>query len=275
MTAAIANVEMSQAWNGEEGEGWARDWEHFDLALRAYHERLLAAAGEPSRVLDVGCGNGEVARDLGGRGAEVLGVDLSGPMLDRARELARDLPSVSFLQADAQVHPFQEESFDLVVSRFGAMFFEDRAAALGNLLRATRPGGRLLLLAWQPVMENEWVQTIRSSVALGRDLPVPPPGLPGPFGLAEPDDVRALLGGVGYDDVGLDDLRLPMWFGTDPDDAAGFLGRGPARDLIESLPPAQQEEGRAALRAALADALTDEGVVLPSAAWLIRAHRPG
>jgi SAM-dependent methyltransferase len=273
--AGTTNAEMSQAWNGREGQDWARDWEHYDLAVRAYHERLLELADEARHVLDVGCGNGEVARDLARRGAQVLGVDLSAPMLDRARQLAAHLSGVTFLQADAEVHPFPGGAFDLVVSRFGAMFFADREAALRNLLRATRPGGRLLLLAWQPLAVNPWLQMIRSSLALGRDLPAPPSGAPGPFGLADRDGVLAVLQQAGYDEVRVEDLRLPMWMGSDVDDAFGFLGAsGPVRGLLEGLAPVEQEEGRTALRAALAAAATGEGVRLPSAAWLIRARRP-
>ena len=270
--SAVANTEMAKAWSGPEGEDWARDWQRYDRGVARYHAELMAAAGTPGDVLDVGCGNGQVARELAASGSRVVGIDLSVQMLARARQLA---PDVTFVLGDAQVHPFPESSFDLVVSRLGAMFFGDRDAAFSHLAAVTRPGGRLLLLAWQPLADNRWMQVVRSSFAAGRDLPVPPPTAPSPFGLSDPSDVRALLTRSGWTDIGLTDLRFPMWFGADADDAAAFLGAsGAVRGLCEGLTVAQQEEGRALLREGLAAYAGAAGVEVPSATWLIAATRP-
>jgi SAM-dependent methyltransferase len=277
-TAAIANVEMAAAWNGPEGDDWARDWEHYDLGVAAHHARLMAEVGEvgeTASALEVGCGNGQVTRELAATGARAVGVDLSAPMLARARELAAGLPTASFVQGDAQVHPFPEASFDVVVSRFGTMFFADRVEAFRNLLRATRPGGRLVTVTWQPLVDNPWLQAVRGALALGRDLPVPPPGAPGPFAQSDPDLVRAELEQAGWADVRLEDVRAPMWFGRDADDAYGFMGAsGPVRGMLEGLEPERQEEGRRALRAAYEAAATPDGVLLGSAVWLTTARRP-
>src|SRR5438132_11595022 len=158
----VANAQMAAAWDGDEGTGWARDWEHHDRAIRGYHLRLLeaAAVAPGERVLDVGCGNGESTRAAArasGDGA-ALGVDLSSQMLARARELARavGLTNVTFEQADAQVHRFEPNVYDVVLSRFGAMFFADRTAAFANIARAMQPGGRLVMVAWRTLGDNEW-----------------------------------------------------------------------------------------------------------------------
>lgn len=272
----VVNVEMAQAWNGPEGEGWAREWRRYDRGAQGYHRRLLeAAAGRAGeRALDVGCGNGQVTRDLASAGLSVLGVDLSQQMVARAKELAVDLPGAGFLVADAQVHPFDESAYDLVVSRFGVMFFDDRTAAFGNLARATRPGGRIALVAWQPMGDNEWLTAIRGALALGRDLPTPPAGAPGPFGLADPESGCATLREVGYTDAAATAMQEAFWAGEDADDAYAFLSRlGVVRGLLEEFPPEQAAEGLAALRAVVEAHTTDDGVVFRSAAWLYTGTR--
>jgi len=269
MPATIANVEMAQAWNGAEGDDWAREWERYDAAAATYHRRLMeAAAVRPGeRVLDVGCGNGQVARELAAAGATAVGIDLSHQMLERARELAAG--GAEFVEGDAQVHPFAAGQFDVVVSRFGAMFFADREAAFRNLARATATGGRIVLVAWAALQENEWLQEVRGSLALGRDLPAPPAGAPSPFGLADVEAATAVLRTAGYGDTTATLLTEDFVAGSDADDAYAFIGTsGVVRGLLEGLPPELQEQGRKNLRASLEEHDTGRGVVYGSAAWL-------
>lgn len=275
MVATIVNTEMAQAWNGAEGDDWARDWERYDLAVRRHHLRLLqAAAPQPDeRALDVGCGNGEVARDLARRGLRVTGIDLSHQMLARARELG---PDVEHIEGDAQVHPFPDHAFDLVVSRFGTMFFADRVAAFRNLARATRPGGRLALVAWQGLDHNEWLQELRGALAAGRDLPVPPPGAAGPFSQADPEAACAELSAAGWSGVTATPLREDFWAGRDAEDAYAFLvSTGPSRGLLEPLTPTEADAARAALRDACARHESERGVVFGSAVWLFTGTSGG
>ncbi len=198
------NVEMAAAWDGDEGEEWARDWEHYDRSVQGYHSLLLdaAAIGRSDRVLDVGCGNGESTRDAAraaGKGS-ALGVDLSSRMIERARGLARvdGLANVRFERADAQAYPFDAAVYDVVLSRFGTMFFADPVAAFTNIGAAIRPGGRLVMVAWRGVGHNEWLRCVFAALAVGRDLPAPPPGTPGPFGLAEPSSSRRSTSPCGW-----------------------------------------------------------------------------
>ena len=183
------NAEQLAAWNGTEGAYWAEHAEHFDRAI-AGHDRPFqqAAAIQPSdRVLDVGCGNGQNTRDAAriARAGSALGVDLSAAMLDYARRVAEaeGLTNVSFLQADAQIHPFEPAGFDVAICRTSAMFFADHIAALANVARALRAGGRLVLLTWQPLSGNEWLEKIARAFAAGREPRIPPPGI-GPFALS-------------------------------------------------------------------------------------------
>jgi SAM-dependent methyltransferase len=272
----MATTEMSQAWNGAEGDDWARDWEHYDAAAASYHRRLLdAAAVQPGeRVLDVGCGNGQVARELAAAGAKAVGIDLSRPMLARARELSAGGPE--FVEGDAQVHPFTDGEFDVVLSRFGAMFFADRQAAFDNLARATRPGGRIALIAWQGISGNEWLQEIRGALALGRELPAPPVGVAGPFGLADADRACEVLHQAGYDGVRAEAVTEPFVAGRDVDDAYAFLSvNGVVRGLLEGLPAPLAEQGLVNLRASFAAHATADGVVYDSATWLFTGTRRG
>lgn len=279
MMATIANAEMAAAWDGDEGAEWARDWQRYDRAVAGHHARLLAAAAiEPAdRVLDVGCGNGETSRAaarLAGAGS-VLGVDLSSAMLERARELAgaEGLPNVAFEHADAQVHPFRPGDVDVVVSRFGTMFFADPLAAFTNLARATRPGGRIVLVAWQGLAANEWLREIRAALAAGRSLPTPPTGVPGPFAQADPDQVRSVLSAAGFDHVALRSVEEPFWVGTGTDDAFAFMSTGGlARGMLGDLDEHARRRALDSLRATLDRYAGAGGVVMGSAAWVISAR---
>jgi SAM-dependent methyltransferase len=281
MASEIANVEGAAAWDGDEGAAWARDWDRYDRALRRYHEGLFAAAAisDGERVLDIGCGNGQATRDAARAtpGGHALGVDLSSQMIERARSLAQaeGLANVRLEQADAQVHPFETDGHDLALSRFGAMFFADPHAAFTNIGRALRPGGRLALVAWQGLEENEWLQTIRGSLAAGRALPSPPAGAPGPFGFADPDRVASILTAAGFEDIEVTASREPYWAGVDASDAFTFvIDTGPARGLLEGLEPDDQASARDRLRDAMTAHDTGDGVYLGSAAWLVTARRP-
>ena len=275
-----ANTAMAEAWDGDEGDDWARDWRHYDRSVAAYHPLLLDAAAveEADAVLDIGCGAGQVTRDAARRApaGSALGVDLSRRMLEvaRAQAEAEGVANARFEQADAQVHPFEPAAFDTAVSRFGAMFFADADAAFANVARALRPGGRLAMVAWRTLDENEWLVELRAALALGRDLPAPPAGAPGPFGQADPDRVRAVLAGAGFAAVGLEALDLPFWLGGDADDAfAFFSASGVVRGLLHGVDDAGRAVAFDRLRDVMRAHETPDGVLFRSAGWLITARR--
>lgn len=275
-----ANAAQLAAWDGDEGAYWAQHADRFDRAVAAYHGDFLAAAGigEADRVLDVGCGTGQTTRDAARLAAagSALGVDLSSQMIAHARRRAASEGPVNarFEQADAQIHPFEAGVFEVAISRTGAMFFGDPVAAFTNIRRALRPGGRLALLTWRSLAENEWIREISGALAAGRDLPGPPPGAPGPFSLAEPDRVRRLLGDAGFTDVRIDGATAGMWFGRDADDALRFVA-GLLGWMLEGLDGAGRGRALAALRTSLEAHETVDGVVYGSAAWTILARAPG
>jgi SAM-dependent methyltransferase len=176
--------------------------------------------------------------------------------------------------ADAQVHVFEPESFDVVISNAGAMFFDDQVAAFANLHGALRPGGRIVLFVWQGLGENEWLIELRRALAVGRDLPRPPVGVPGPFGLADPEHVRDLLTRTGYSDIAIEDSRPPMRAGLDVESAFDFMSQeSPARGMLADLNDAQRAAALDNLRAVVAEHATPEGIFFGTAGWLVTASR--
>jgi len=276
-----ANPEQAAAWNGDEGKGWVTNAERYERSGDRLRPHLInpGLLREGDRVLDIGCGTGrstiEAAQAVGGGSA--LGVDLSGPMIAHARERAdaEGVANVEFVHADAQIHSFEPSSVDVVISETGCMFFGDPVAAFSNIGLALRPGGRVGLLVWRELQRNEWLIAIRRAVALGRDLPTPPPDAPGhPFSLADPDRVRSILGAAGYDDIELDPVDEPVDLGADADDAFAFFStNGMVRWLLEGVDDAGRAQAFDNLRAAFKEGETEAGVLLGSSAWLIRATK--
>jgi ubiquinone/menaquinone biosynthesis C-methylase UbiE len=278
MTEAIANANMVKAWDGEEGDQWTQFADEYDDTHRSIWKRFLDTVpiGPGDRVLDIGCGNGQSTRDAARLAPEgfALGVDLSSAMLDvaRRRATAEGVPNVEFLRADAKVHAFEPASFDLAISRFGVMFFEDRTAAFTNIASALHHGGRLAVLAWQHITKNEWLMTVREALAAGRDLPMPSIGVPGPMSLADPDDVRGLLTDTGFESIDFTSLEEPIWFGADADAAYNFVGDiGVVKGLSDGLDADAKAAGHERLKAALRAHETRDGVRFGSAVWLISA----
>jgi SAM-dependent methyltransferase len=271
---------MAAAWDGPQGDLWVAREEALNGALVLHTEVLFAAADvrASDHLLDVGCGTGETTRRCARQASDgdALGVDLSSAMLQRARERAEaeGLRNVTFEQGDCQVHPFPPEQFDLVVSRFGVMFFADPVAAFANLAGATAPGGRFVAIVWQSVERNDWVALPRIALALGRELPPLPTDAPGPMGLADPDRTRRILGDAGWSDVQLDEATVPYEFGPDVESATthardvGFM-----RALLEGLDDAQTEAAVDALRAVMAEHAAPDGVRLDSRIWVVQAVR--
>lgn len=276
----IANTEMAAAWDGDDGDDWSRDWERYDRSLAGYHERLLDAAAiqTSERVLDIGCGNGQTTLDAAraASSGSALGVDLSSKMLARARERAAadGIINVAFEQADAQVHPFDPASADVAISRFGSMFFADPVAAFTNIAGALAPGGRLVLMVWQPADRQSWLASMFEALALGRDLPMPPPSVPGPFGLGDPDRTRSILESAGFVDVELTGIDGDFRIGDDVEDSYGFASSmGITRGLLSGVTDEDRATALQQLRSTIAASTDESGTHFESAAWLVTARR--
>jgi SAM-dependent methyltransferase len=276
------NAEQKKYW-AREGEEWVRQAARYDGMNAKFGEAMLdAAALQPNeKVLDVGCGNGasslEAARRVQPDGS-VLGVDLSAPMLELARHRADEagVANVEFIEHDAQVHAFGPGGFDVVISRFGVMFFEDPEAAFANLARAVRAGGRLAMVVWEDILESEWIVIPGAAAAEHVGFPdFGPPGAPGPFALADGERVEKILLGAGFSDVSLEAITRPMRVADDVDDFQAFIT---SLELVrDQMFAGKPEDKVAAAIAAARDAVTPyagpDGVVMNGTAWLIAARR--
>jgi SAM-dependent methyltransferase len=273
LSVDASNAGQHQAWNGSQGTYWAERAERIDAGVAGYHERFLDAATitPADRVLDIGCGSGQTTRGAASRAGEgsALGVDLSAPMLDLARRAAaaEGVANATFERADAQVHPFPGEHFDVAISRHGSMFFGDPPAAFGNIARALRPGGRLVLLTWQPQDANEWMRTFRGILVPGGASPA----ARGPWSMSDPDSVRELLGSTGFTDVDVRGLTAPMYYGRDVDDALDFV-LGMFGSGLDDADPGVRDRAIRELWDDLAAHETADGVHYGSACWLVTAR---
>jgi SAM-dependent methyltransferase len=262
------------------GEHRIRHADLFDAEVRRHNERFRAAAGvgPRDRVLDIGCGTGQSTRDAAraaGAGS-ALGVDLSAQILKLARRLSdqEGLRNVTYRQADAQVHRFPPQHFDLCISRFGAMFFADPVAAFTNIGRALRARARLVLMVWQDRDRNEWSSAIRRSIVAGTAAPGPPASGQHPFSLADPAVAEGILAASGFAEVGFIDVHEPVYYGRDSATAYDFvLGLRGTKELLADLDTATTEQALQRLRATLAEHDTGSGVFFDSRAWIITARR--
>jgi SAM-dependent methyltransferase len=253
----------------------------YDAELQRHNEVLRRAVGVQVRdhVLDIGCGTGQTTRQAAraARGGSALGIDTSQSAIEHAHELARaeGLDNVTFQHADAQGHRFAPECFDLAISRFGTMFFDDPGAAFANIGRALRPAGRLVMMVWQSHERNEWDVAIQQSLgAAQRPVAVPPDG-PDPFSLADPPTVREILQAAGFASVAFVDVRESVYYGPDVAAAVDWVrGFTCTNQLLGRLDPAAAARAVERLRDALAAHMSDDGVWFNSRAWIVNARRP-
>jgi len=278
---AGVNAQQAAEWDGPAGAHRTRHAAVFDAEDRPHNERFRAATGVTARdrVLDIGCGTGQSTRDAAraATAGSALGIDLSAQMLEHARRVSREegLTNVGFEQADAQVHPFPAGGFDIAISRFGSMFFDDPVAAFGNIGRALRAGGRLVLLVWQARERNAWSTAIREAVAGDMEVPPAPATGPNPFSLGDPAVTGGILAAADFTEVSFTDVQEPVYYGPDAAVALDVVsGLRSTRDLLAGMDEKQAEQAVARLRANLAEHQTSDGVFFDARSWIIAARRP-
>jgi SAM-dependent methyltransferase len=198
--------------------------------------------------------------------------------LARQRAAAEGLPA-TFEVGDAQTHPLGPGSFDVAVSRFGVMFFDDPVAAFTNIASGLRSGGRLAFVCWQELFANDWM--IVPGAAVAAHVPLPDtggPDAPGPFAFADPARVEAVLTSAGFTDIACERVREPLLLGGGPtlDGTLEFLRTsGLGQAVLGDADPELVDRAMAAVRAAIEPHLTSDGVVLDGAVWVVTAHTPG
>jgi SAM-dependent methyltransferase len=280
----VANQAQADFWNADPGLNWVRFQPDMDLLLGGVAEVLLAqAAPRPGeQAVDIGCGAGAttlaVARAVGPSGS-VLGVDISEPLLRRAEERrqAAGLSQANFLLADAQDHPLGPAESDLLLSRFGVMFFADPAAAFRNMAAALRPGGRMVLAVWSSAQANPFFSTPGRIAAerLGRPAPSDPDG-PGPMALHDPQRVSGLLRLAGLDDIRIEPVPVDLHHPAGLEAVVTMLGH------LGGIPGLMREKGGTAedmaailsdVRSAFAGYVTADGIRIPAVINLCSAVR--
>ena len=275
------NADQIAYWNGPGGQRWASRQAAQDIVLQPVLDLLIdrAAPKAGERIVDVGCGSGASTNGFAtkvGPSGHVFGVDVSGPMLERARQSTPKDAPVTYALADATVYPFDPASFDLLASRFGVMFFADPVVSFANLHKALKPSGRLAFASWQEPRENPFfmapLQAVYKHVP---KLPQLGPEDPGPFSFASEARVKRILGEAGFSDVAMEPCRVELDVATGRGiDAAiqGALEIGPASRALEGHPDEVRSAAIASMREALAPFVKGDSVPLPGAIWIVTAR---
>jgi SAM-dependent methyltransferase len=281
-----ANADQVEFWNSASGQRWVTYQDALDQRLVPLTEQLIERAGvrHGEAIIDVGCGAGTTTLQLAaatGAHGSVLGIDISEPLLAAARRrvLGTGCANVRLVQADAQTHRFERACHDLVVSRFGVMFFDDPVRAFANLLSALRPGGRLAFVSWGGLKANPWF-LLPLEVGIPRlGAPEPqPPRAPGPLALSEPDYINDVLTGAGFVQVRIEPVATHLSGARSTREEAELMSMfGPLSRLLRER--GADEATAAVLVAELAERLTPymtpDGVRLPAIVHLVTAATPG
>lgn len=274
------NADQIAYWNGPGGQYWADRQQTQDMVLAPVSDMLIdrarAKAGE--RIVDVGCGCGAttfaLAQKVGPTG-HVTGIDISAPMLARARQILPPGLPVDFVLADATVYPFVPASFDLLVSRFGVMFFAEPALSFANLRRALRPTGRLTFACWRDPRSNPFFMTpLQAVYKHAPRLPQLGPEDPGPFSFASEARIHRILGEAGFQGIAMEpcDLALDVAVGRGLDAAmATALEIGPAARALAEQPPDVVAAATKSIREALAPFARGQAVLLGASIWIVTA----
>jgi ubiquinone/menaquinone biosynthesis C-methylase UbiE len=280
LTGHERNADQIGYWNGPGGQHWTDRQQAQDLLLAPISDILIDRAKPQTgeRIVDVGCGCGGTsiafAQRVGSTG-HVLGIDISAPMLARARQIAPVGMPVDFVLADATIYPFVSGSFDLLVSRFGVMFFAEPALSFANIRRALRRSGRLTFACWREPRDNPWLMTPLQAVYKHvPKLPQLGPEDPGPFSFASEARVIRILSEAGFSGIAMEacHLALDVAIGRGLDAAVeGALEIGPASRALEGQPSDVRAAAANSIREALAPFVVGKAVPLPGSVWIVTA----
>ena len=237
MTDYGENQDQGQAWNEASGRSWVRQDAEMTKRLSSINKLLLDNLGkvDGQRILDIGCGSGTTTialAELVGQNGNVTGLDISAPLLELARQKAGANQLIDFIQADAQSHQFTAPYYDLVISRFGVMFFENPLKAFTNIRGAMRQNGRLSFVCWAPFQENEFFTLPLQIVQTHTKQMFDNPGKePGPFAFSDADYLDDVLNKAGFQRISIAKKSVEISNDGSPEEDAdlmmeiGFGGR--------------------------------------------------
>jgi ubiquinone/menaquinone biosynthesis C-methylase UbiE len=279
--APTANADQIAYWNSAVADRWAKRQADIDAMMAPFTEALLGVANlgpeGPWRILDVGCGSGETTLLAAEIGHDLTGLDVSTSLLDLAKARAKKAGlAVNFFLGDASRLTI-DPPFDLVMSRFGIMFFDDPPKAFANLAKMTRVGGRIVFVCWRAPSENQWVTVPMAALeGLVQAVGAKQADGPGPFAFANPSLIRTLLSGAGFTNIKITpfDGEMAMGGSKGRREATNYLAEiGPAARAIGELPKERRSEVMKRLEAAVAPWMRGDALVLQGAVWVVEAVR--
>lgn len=279
MEAAQIRDEQAKLWNGSAGCAWVEAQTLLDRILQPFEDLLVAAvcASGARRVLDVGCGTGSTTRGIArllDANRACVGVDISEQMIATARMLAEQegVPA-KFICADAQTHAFERASFDMIMSRFGVMFFADPVRAFANLRDAASKDATLCFIAWRSPAENRFMTTAeRAAAHLLPNLPARRADAPGQFGFADARRVQSILAESGWTDIDIQPIDIEC---TLPESELSRYGArlGPVGVALRELDPRTRDEVVAVVRKAFEPYVRGDEVSFTASCWRVDAQR--
>jgi SAM-dependent methyltransferase len=277
--AAQIRDEQAKLWNGSAGCAWVEAQTLLDRILQPFEDLLVAAvcASGARRVLDVGCGTGSTTRGIArllDANRACVGVDISEQMIATARMLAEQegVPA-KFICADAQTHAFERASFDMIMSRFGVMFFADPVRAFANLRDAASKDATLCFIAWRSPAENRFMTTAeRAAAHLLPNLPARRADAPGQFGFADARRVQSILAESGWTDIDIQPIDIEC---TLPESELSRYGArlGPVGVALRELDPRTRDEVVAVVRTAFEPYVRGDEVSFTASCWRVDAQR--
>ncbi|ARN83443.1 hypothetical protein DSM21852_41170 [Methylocystis bryophila] len=274
-----ANQQQAEIWNGEGGRAWVEGRALLDRMYQPVLDSILAACPPTvgDRLLDVGCGAGAVtiayARHLDS-GPACVGIDLSSRMIEAARaRCEREKANASFIQGDAQVYPFEEASFDLLVSRFGVMFFDDPVRAFANLRSAAKPNAKACFAVWRGPADNAFMREAELAAApFLPEAPAPNPNAPGRFALSKRERIEAVLSGSGWGRIEILSVDIPCSFPLCDLDYM-FTSFGAIGAAFRQLDKDSQAQLIEKVRPVFSKHIVGEEVRFTAGCWIILAHK--
>jgi SAM-dependent methyltransferase len=268
----------NKIWTDAGSSGWIAEQDLLDAILRPFEDILLQGISfsAVTRALDIGCGTGgttvALARRFGTKSIST-GIDISQSMITAARTRAAeaDVP-VNFIVGDAQTYEFEPSSFDLMISRFGVMFFDDSVAAFANLHRAASNRATLRFVAWRGETENPFMTLAeRAAAPLLPDLPPRKPNEPGQFAFADRNRVHGILHASGWREIAIHQIEVPCAM---PENAlARYVSRlGPVGRLLQEADDELRSRVLAAVLPAFDPYIQGDEVRFTAACWLVSAR---
>lgn len=269
--------QQKAAWDGPGGEAWVAAQTTMDAMFEGLAAHLASAVTDAgaSTFIDIGCGTGAstlAACRAIGDGANGTGVDISSPMLALARQraAAENLPA-DFFNADAETYAFAPQAADMVISRFGVMFFGDPFAAFTNIRGAMKPGGGLHMLAWRSPQDNHFMTVgTRTARPLLPELPESNPDGPGQFAFADRDKVERILSSAGWTEIAIEPVDFECAFPAADLDL--FVHRlGPVANTLRNVEEPRRSKVVEAMKAAFSQFSDGETVRYTAGCWKMTA----